>query len=38
MIKKKIIVTRDTIRHWITENVFLLGIQEFLLNENILDL
>lgn len=36
---KKIIVTKDTTRHWITEEgILVIGIQEFLLNENSLDL
>lgn len=36
---KKIIVTKDTTRHWITEEgILIIGIQEFLLNENSLDL
>ena len=36
---KKIIVTKDTNKHWITEEgILVIGIQEFLLNENSLDL
>ena len=36
---KKIIVTKDTTRHWMTEEgILIIGIQEFLLNENSLDL
>lgn len=36
---KKIIVTKDTVKHWITEEgILIIGIQEFLLNENSLDL
>ena len=36
---KKIIVTKDTSRHWITEErILIIGIQEFLLNENSFDL
>lgn len=36
---KKIIVTKDTAKHWITEEgILIIGIQEFLLNENSLDL
>ncbi len=36
---KKIIVTKDTSKHWITEEgILVIGIQEFLLNENSLDI
>ena len=36
---KKIIVTKDTAKHWITEEgILVIGIEEFLLNENSLDL
>lgn len=36
---KKIIITKDTRRHWITEEgILIIGIEEFLLNENSLDL
>lgn len=36
---KKIIVVKDNIRHWITdEGILIIGIQEFLLNKNSLDL
>ena len=36
---KKIIVTKDTSKHWITEEgILVIGIEEFLLNENSLDL
>lgn len=36
---KKIIVTKDTTKHWITEEgILVMGIQEFLLNENSLDI
>lgn len=36
---KKIIVTKDTTRHWIIEEgILIIGIQELLLNENSLDL
>lgn len=36
---KKIIVTKDTHKHWITEEgILIIGIQEFLLNDNSLDL
>ena len=36
---KKIIITKDTPKHWITEEgILVIGIQEFLLNENSLDI
>ena len=36
---KKIIVVKDTMKHWITEEgILVIGIQEFLLNKNSLDL
>lgn len=36
---KKIIVVKDNIKHWITEEgILVIGIQEFLLNKNSLDL
>ena len=36
---KKIIVVKDNIKHWITEEgILVVGIQEFLLNQNSLDL
>ena len=36
---KKIIVIKDNIKHWITEEgILVVGIQEFLLNQNSLDL
>ncbi len=36
---KKIIVVKDNIKHWITEDgILIIGIQEFLLNKNSLDL
>ena len=36
---KKIIVVKDTIKHWITEEgILVIGIQEFLLDKNSLDL
>ncbi len=36
---KKIIITKDTNRHWITEEgILIIGIQEFLLNKDSLDL
>lgn len=36
---KKVIVTKDTAKHWITEEgILVIGVQEFLLNENSLDL
>ena len=36
---KKILVVKDTMKHWITEEgILVIGIQEFLLNKNSLDL
>ncbi len=36
---KKIIVVKDTIKHWITEDgILIIGVQEFLLDKNSLDL
>ena len=36
---KKIIVVKDNIKHWFTEEgILIVGIQEFLLNNNSLDL
>jgi len=36
---KKIIITKDTNRHWITEEgILIIGVQEFLLNKDSLDL
>lgn len=36
---KKIIVVKDTMKHWITEEgILVVGIQEFLLDKNSLDL
>ena len=36
---KKIIVVKDTMKHWITEEgILVIGIQEFLLDKNSLDL
>ena len=36
---KKIIVVKDNIKHWYTEEgILIIGIQEFLLNQNSLDL
>lgn len=36
---KKIIIVKDNIKHWITEEgILVMGIQEFLLNDNSLDL
>ena len=36
---KKIIVVKDNIKHWYTEEgILVIGVQEFLLNQNSLDL
>ena len=35
---KKIIVLKDTVKHWFTEEgIMVMGIQEFILNEDSLD-